>query len=160
MKGAPMGTADISVLVAAVAVMAFLGWYFFAPRRAHTAEMADGVQRVEITVRGGYQPDILRVRQNVPLELVFDRQESGDCTSHVVFPDLGVNAALPAFARTSVRVEPARAGTFGFACGMNMIHGSLIVEPASESSATVRQAPSAGAEVDSPAPSSASRTAA
>ncbi|MDD7966143.1 heavy metal translocating P-type ATPase [Actinomycetospora lemnae] len=155
-----MGTADITVLVVAVAAMAFLGWYFFGPRRARTAEIAGAVQRVEITVRGGYQPAIVRARQNVPLELVFDRQESGDCTSHVVFPDLGVNAALPAFARTTVRVEPARAGTFGFACGMNMIHGSLIVEPASDSPATPRQAPSSGAEVGSPAPPPASRTAA
>ncbi|MEV8438692.1 heavy metal translocating P-type ATPase [Actinosynnema sp. NPDC051121] len=125
-----MSTVDIVVLVAAVAVIAGLGWYFFGPRRARSAELADGVQRVEVTVRGGYRPDIIRVRQNVPLELVFNRGESGDCTSHVVFPDLGVDAALPAFTRTTVRIDPDRAGKFGFACGMNMIHGTLVVDPA------------------------------
>ena len=127
-----MSVADVVVLVSAAAVIAALGWYFFGPRRARTARLTGGVQRVEITVRGGYRPDVIQVRQNVPLELVFDRQESGDCTSHVVFPDLGVNAALPAFARTTVRVDPARAGRFGFACGMNMIHGTLVVDPADE----------------------------
>jgi P-type Cu+ transporter len=47
----------------------------------------------------------------------------------VVFPDLAVSAALPAFGRTTVRLDPAAAGEFGFACGMNMIHGTLIVDP-------------------------------
>jgi len=94
--------------------------------------LAEGVQRVGVTVRGGYRPDVIRVRQGVPLEVVFDRQEAGDCTSRVVFADLGVSAALPAFARTTVLLSPAKTGTYGFACGMNMIHGTLIVEPAQE----------------------------
>ncbi len=87
------------------------------------------MQRVEVTVRGGYRPDVIRVRQGVPVELVFDRQESGDCTSRVVFADLAVSAALPAFTRTTVRLNPTRAGSFGFACGMNMVHGTLEVDP-------------------------------
>lgn len=136
-----MSTDDIAVLVAAVAVIAALGWYFFGPRRASTARLADGVQRVEVTVRGGYRPDVIRARQNVPLDVVFDRQESGDCTSRVVFGDLGVNAALPAFTRTTVRLSPARAGTFGFACGMNMIRGTLVVEPSDEPVATNNPVP-------------------
>ncbi len=125
-----MNAADIVVLAGSAAVVAGLGWFFFGPRKSRAAELAGGVQRIEVTVRGGYDPEVIRLRQGVPAELVFDRQESGDCTSRVVFPDLGVGAALPAFARTAVRLAPARAGQFGFACGMNMIHGTLIVEPA------------------------------
>jgi plastocyanin domain-containing protein len=45
------------------AALAGIGWFFFAPRKAHTAELADGVQRVNFTVRGGYHPDVIRVRQ-------------------------------------------------------------------------------------------------
>ena len=92
--------------------------------------LAGGVQRLEVTVKGGYSPEVIRVRQGVPVELTFDRQESGDCTSRVVFPDFRVSAALPAWQRTTVRLDPGQAGEFGFACGMNMIHGTLIVEPA------------------------------
>jgi Cu+-exporting ATPase len=124
-----MSVADIALVLAAVAALAGLGWFFFAPRRARTAELAGGVQRITVTVRGGYSPDVIRARQGVPLELVFDRQESGDCTSRVVFPDLAVSASLPAFERTTVRLTPPAAGSFGFACGMNMIHGTLIVDP-------------------------------
>ena len=79
-----MNTADVVVLLAAAAVVAGLGWFFFGPRRARTALVAGGVQRVRIVVRGGYTPDVVRVRQAVPVEIEFDRQESGDCTSRVL----------------------------------------------------------------------------
>jgi Cu+-exporting ATPase len=125
-----MTVQDIAVVVAAVALSGALGWFFFGPRRARAAELVGDVQQVKVTVRGGYSPDLVRVRQGVPLRIVFDRQESGDCTSRVVFPDFAVNRPLPAFAQTSVQFLPDRAGEFGFACGMNMVHGTLVVEPA------------------------------
>ncbi|WP_086711709.1 heavy metal translocating P-type ATPase [Streptomyces antimycoticus] len=124
-----MNALDLVVIAAAVVVVAGLGWYFFGPRRARTATVEGGVQRVGITVRGGYSPNVVRVRQGMPVELVFDRQESGECTSRVVFPDLRVSAGLPAHTRTTVRLRPQKAGSFGFACGMNMIHGILLVDP-------------------------------
>src|SRR5215475_14477114 len=127
-----MSVADLAVVIAAVAALAGLGWFFFAPRRARTAELSGGLQRIDVTVRGGYSPDVIRARRGVPLEVLFDRQESGDCTSRVVFPDFQVSASLPAFEQTAVRLAPASAGTFGFACGMNMVHGTLVVEPAGE----------------------------
>src|SRR6266699_5808229 len=124
-----MSGPDVSVLLAAAAAIGGLGWFFFGPRRARSAQLDGGVQRVTVTVKGGYSPDVIRASPGVPLEMVFDRQESGDCTSRVVFPDLAVSAALPAFGRTTVRLDPASSGSFGFACGMNMIHGTLVVEP-------------------------------
>ena len=127
-----MTTADVAVISAAVLALAGLGWFFFGPRRARSAQLGGGMQRAVVKVRGGYSPEVSRLRQGVPAELVFDRQESGDCTSRVVFPDFRVSAALPAFQRTAVRLAPESAGTFGFACGMNMVHGTLIVEPAGE----------------------------
>jgi P-type Cu+ transporter len=125
-----MGALDVVVVLAAVLSIAGLGWFFFGPRRVGAARVEGGVQRVEVTVRGGYSPDLIKVRQGTPVELVFDRQEAGECTSRVVFPDLKVGAGLPAHARTTVRLNPDRPGSFGFACGMNMIHGTLLVEPA------------------------------
>jgi len=142
-----MGVAGVVVVLAAVLLIAGLGWFFFGPRRASSAWLAGRVQRVDVTVRGGYKPDVIRLRQGMPTELVFDRQESGECTSRVVFPDLRVSAALPAYRRTTVSFVPAEAGSFGFACGMNMIHGTLLVEPdgeAPEGSPGVTAEPGAG----------------
>jgi P-type Cu+ transporter len=139
-----VSVADIAVIIGAVAALAGLGWFFFAPRRSQTAELAGGVQRITVTVKGGYSPDVIRARQGVPLELVFDRQESGDCTSRVMFPDLGVSASLPAFEQTTVHLVPSRDGSFGFACGMNMVHGMLVVEPHGTPAAAAEPAPGSG----------------
>ncbi|MFI7523766.1 hypothetical protein [Micromonospora globbae] len=68
-----MGVTDMVVLVVATAAATVLGWYFFAPRRAHRAELSDGVQRTHVSVRGAYQPDVVEVRQGLPVEIVFDR---------------------------------------------------------------------------------------
>lgn len=156
-----MGAVDVAVVTLAVVLTAGLGWFFFGPRRARSARLEGGIQRVEVTVRGGYSPDVIRVRQGVPVELVFDRQESGECTNRVVFPDLRVSAGLPAYARTTVRVDPPGAGTFGFACGMNMIHGTLLVEPA-EDTATAPSTPGGhgGVATAPPAPAGEERGAA
>jgi Cu+-exporting ATPase len=121
--------ADIAVVAGGLAVTGLFGWFFFGPKKAHSAELVGAVQEVKVTVKGGYSPDLVRVRQGVPLRIVFDRQESGECTSRVVFPDFALNRPLSAFAQTTVELLPERAGEFGFACGMNMIHGKLIVEP-------------------------------
>ena len=124
---------DIVVLAGAALLSGGLWWFFFGPRQAHLAELRGGVQEVHVTVKGGYSPDLVRVRAGEPLRLVFDRQESGDCTSRVVFPDFGINRALPAFALTTVEFTPEEAGEFGFACGMNMVHGTLLVgEPTAD----------------------------
>ncbi|NKQ55663.1 cadmium-translocating P-type ATPase [Amycolatopsis sp. K13G38] len=124
-----MSSVDLVVVVVAIAAVAGLGWFFFAPRRARAAAVSDGVQRIQVIVRGGYSPNVVQVHQGVPVEIEFDRQESGDCTSRVVFPDLQLSAALPAHEHTTVRFTPREAGAFGFACGMNMIHGTLVVTP-------------------------------
>ena len=138
-----MTVTGIVVIIAASAAIAWLGWFFFGPRRAQSAGLDGGTQRVVVTVKGGYSPDLIKARQGVPLEMVFHRQESGDCTSRVVFGDLGVSAALPAFERTTVRLDTSRPGSFGFACGMNMIHGTLMVEPSGILAAADGQEPPA-----------------
>ncbi len=129
-----MNMQDWIVIVAAVVVTAGLGWFFFGPKKSSRAQLNDGLQEVTVTVKGGYSPDFIEVQQGVPVRLVFDRQESGDCSSHVVFPDFKVNAALPAYASTAVEFLPTEAGEFGFACGMNMIRGRLRVVPTDKSS--------------------------
>ncbi|HZA26564.1 MAG TPA: cupredoxin domain-containing protein, partial [Actinomycetota bacterium] len=121
---------EILVTAGGIALIAALAYFFFGPKEARRAEVRGGLQEVEITVKGGYSPSLIRVQQGVPLRLVFDRQERGECTSEVVFPDFRLRRALPAFARTTIDLTPERSGEFGFACGMNMVHGTLLVEPA------------------------------
>ena len=122
-----MSVADVVVVVAAVLLSAGLWRFFFGAKEASRAELRDGVQEVTVTVKGGYSPNRVEVRQGVPVRLVFDRQETGDCTSRVVFSDFGINKSLPAYATTAVEFSLKQVGEFGFACGMNMVHGTLVV---------------------------------
>ncbi|MFV1989315.1 MAG: cupredoxin domain-containing protein, partial [Acidimicrobiales bacterium] len=124
-----MGVPELIVIVASLALAGFMWWFFFGPKKSRKAEVVGGTQEVNITVKGGYSPDVIRVQEGVPLKLTFDRQESGDCTSRVVFADFGASKSLPAFGTATLEFTPDKVGEFGFACGMNMIHGSLIVEP-------------------------------
>lgn len=123
-----MNVTDFVVIGADATLAIGLGYWFFGPKPTAEAALAGGVQEVRVTVRGGYSPDRIRAQVGAPLRLVFDRQESGDCTSRVVFPDFGINQELPAFATTTVTIRPQRPGEYGFACGMNMVHGVVVVE--------------------------------
>jgi P-type Cu+ transporter len=140
-----MAGPEIFVTAGGVALIGALAYFFFGPKRpAARAELRGGVQEVQITVKGGYSPSLIRVQEGVPLRLVFDRQERGECTSEVVLPDFRIRRSLPAFARTTIDLTPERRGEFGFACGMNMVHGTLLVQPA-EGNGARNEAPDDGA---------------
>jgi plastocyanin domain-containing protein len=118
------------VVLAGVAAIAWVNWYFFLSHgpAAQAAAGAGGVQEVTIAVLGGYSPSQVRVKKGTPVRLVFDRQETSSCSEEVVIPEFGIRRFLPAFQKTAVEIQPQRAGTYDFACGMSMLHGKLIVE--------------------------------
>jgi len=132
---------QIAVTGGGAALIAALWVYFFGPRAARTAEVRNGVQEVHMEVKGGYVSDLIRVQQGVPVRLVIDRQEAGDCSARIVFPDFHVSRNLAANATTTLEFTPDRSGSFGFACGMNMLHGTLIVESAGGEAAAGVPAP-------------------
>ncbi|MCC2592507.1 heavy metal translocating P-type ATPase [Tessaracoccus sp. OS52] len=116
------------VIGGAVVLTGLLIWYFFGPKRAGNVRIEDGVQVVDVTVDGGYNPAVIEgVRPGMPVRMLFDRKESGECTSRVVMPDFKINAGLPAFRTTAVEFVPAAAGEYRFACGMNMVSGLIRV---------------------------------
>ena len=122
-----MSISEVWVLVGGLVLTGLMAWYFFGPKKSRRAELDDGVQVIEVTVKGGYSPDVIQVVPGVPVRMLFDRQESGDCSSRVVFPEFHVNQTLPAFATTPVEFLPEEPGEYEFACGMNMIRGRLQV---------------------------------
>jgi plastocyanin domain-containing protein len=126
-----MDTTEILVLIAGVAAIAAVLWYFFGERQAVAAEITDGgVQEVHITVKGGYSPDVIRVKQGRPVRLDFYRDETSSCSEQVIFGDFGIARDLPAFRHTEVEFTPAKPGEFTWTCGMNMLRGKLVVEAA------------------------------
>jgi Cu+-exporting ATPase len=100
--------AQLLVTVTAAGVVAGLAGFFFGSRQAATAVERAGVQKVQVTVRSGYTPDVIRARAGVLLRIVFDRQEEGDCSARVVFPDLQRPGGVPGSASRQPAVDGPR----------------------------------------------------
>lgn len=125
-----MDTTEIIVVIGGVALIALTLWYFFGERERVAAQIGEsGVQEINVTVKGGYSPDVIVVKENKPVRLNFYRDETASCSETVVFGDFGIARDLPPFKTTTVEFTPDKAGEFNFACGMNMLRGKLIVEP-------------------------------
>jgi len=124
-----MDTTEILVVIGGVALIGFVLWYFFGEREAAAATVGDsGVQEIKVTVKGGYSPDVIVVKKDVPVRLNFYRDETSSCSEQVVFGDFGIVKELPAFKTTPIEFTPDKTGEFTFACGMNMLRGKLIVK--------------------------------
>lgn len=122
-----MDTMQLIVLIGGIAAIVFLLWYFFGPRKAVGATNKGNVQEINITVKGGYSPDIINVKKGIPVRLNFYRDETASCSERIILGDFGIARDLPAFKTTAIEFTPTKAGEFSFACGMNMLRGKLIV---------------------------------
>jgi Uncharacterized protein conserved in bacteria len=123
-----MDTTEIFVIIGGAALIGFVLWYFFGERRSVAAtETESGTQEINVTVKGGYSPDVIVVKRGKPVRLNFYRDETSSCSERVVFGDFGIAKDLPAFKTTPIEFTPEKTGEFTFACGMNMLRGKLIV---------------------------------
>ncbi len=124
-----MDTTEILVVIGGVALIGLTLWYFFGEREQVSAETTEsGFQEIKVTVKGGYSPDVIVVKKDIPVRLNFYRDETSSCSEQVVFGDFGIVKDLPAFKTTPIEFTPDKPGEFTFACGMNMLRGKLIVE--------------------------------
>jgi plastocyanin domain-containing protein len=123
-----MDPASIAVVAGGIAAIAFVVWYFFGPRKAVSAAVNErGAQEINVTVKGGYSPDVIVVRKGSPVRLNFYRDETASCSEKVIFGDFGIARDLPPFKTTAIDFTPEKEGEFTFTCGMNMLRGTLIV---------------------------------
>ena len=124
-----MDASEIGVLAGGVGLIGLILWYFFGEREKVAAQTgAGGVQEIKVTVKGGYSPDVIVVKQGKPVRLDFYRDETSSCSEQVVFGDFGIARDLPAYKTTPVEFTPERPGEYTFTCGMNMLRGKLVVE--------------------------------
>lgn len=119
-----------SLLLGAVLALLGVGVWSLSRRsqgtRALTAE--DGVQEMEIVVRGRYRPATVIVKKGIPVRLLFNRQEDEPCSERVVFSDFQQERWLAPFTTTAVQFIPSRPGEFLFTCAQGMYQGRLVVE--------------------------------
>jgi plastocyanin domain-containing protein len=111
-------------------LIGWIVWYFWLWRgESVTAQAgAGGVQVVDVTVKGGYQPATVVAKAGQLVRLNFTRRESTPCGEEVVLPDFGRRAHLPQDKTVPIEVTPVEPGEYEFTCGMNMYKGKLIVK--------------------------------
>lgn len=119
---------DWAIAVAAIALIAFVNWFFLGAKGAPVAAVAaqpGGVVDVTVVVDGGYTPSTIEVPAGSRVRMTLDRREDNPCSDEIVIPDFGIRQSLPAFAK-SVTEFTATAGRHEFSCGMGMLHGAIV----------------------------------
>jgi hypothetical protein len=90
------------------------------------AAVIGGIQKISVDLSSGtYKPNSLKLRAGVPAEITFGR--SSGCTGYVQSADLGFQADLTSGPQT-IKLPALQPGTYGFACGMGMVTGEIVVE--------------------------------
>jgi plastocyanin domain-containing protein len=110
------------LLIPALAVLSFA-----MPARA--AEAKNPGKTVQMTVtEDGYQPGKIEAKKGEPLTLVITRTTDRTCATEIVIKEYGINRPLPLGKAVTVTFTPSRSGQVKYACGMDMVSGTLVIQ--------------------------------
>lgn len=86
-------------------------------------------QSVPITVgTAGFAPDRIELKAGIPTRLVFTRTTDETCATEIQVPGFDIGpTSLPLNEPTSIEITPPADGSATFACGMDMVTGTIIV---------------------------------
>src|SRR4028118_1528549 len=109
-----MYTTNLIVTLAGLGASAWIVWYFWLWKGESVAAGvgAGGVQEMDITVKGGYQPAAIVAKVGRPLRLNFTRREASMVGEEVVLPEFGRRAHLPENATVGLEVTPQKPGEY------------------------------------------------
>lgn len=114
---------EIIVFIAGVGGIAFTYWFFLA-KKDKVVAVSDNV---DITVDGGYSPEVISIPKDKKTTLHLTRKDPSNCLEEIVIPEFKIRRYLPLNKEVKIDITPKKSGTFEFACGMNMFHGKIIV---------------------------------
>ena len=124
----------IIVTVVGLIGMAFTYWFFLMKKEKEVAVFGS----VDIIVEGGYSPEVISIPKGKTTKINFIRKDPSSCLEEVVLGDFSAEGGsasggkirkyLPLNQKVTVELTPQQSGEFGYACGMNMYHGKIIVK--------------------------------
>ena len=89
----------------------------------------EAVQTAKVIVsERGYEPAKVTLHAGTPARITFVRTTDKTCGTEVVFPSFNIKRALPLNEPVAIEFTPAKTGEIAFACGMNMLHGTVLVQ--------------------------------
>jgi pyruvate/2-oxoglutarate dehydrogenase complex dihydrolipoamide acyltransferase (E2) component len=93
------------------------------------AAQAANVQTAKVVVsEHGYEPAKVSLQEGTLARITFLRTTDKTCGTEVVFPSLNIKRALPLNEPVVIEFTPTETGDIAFACGMNMLHGTVVVQ--------------------------------
>jgi plastocyanin domain-containing protein len=123
-----MTITELLVTLSGLGAITWIVWYFWLHTRERvTARIVEGVQEIDIVVKGGYDPDTIVVKKGAPVRLNFKRVEASMCSEMVVFDGIGQSAKLPEGEVVPIEFTPAQTGDIPFQCQMGMLRGKVVV---------------------------------
>ena len=90
--------------------------------------MVEKVQKVNVTVAGGYNPAVVNLKKDVPAEITFTRTNAQGCLDVVHSKTMNFEKQLPLNIAQRVTVSTDKAGEFEFSCGMDMFSGKVVIQ--------------------------------
>lgn len=107
-----------------IAGMSFIYWFFLMKKEKEIAVSGS----VDIIVEGGYSPNVISIPKGKTTKINFIRKDPTSCLEEVVLGDFKIRKYLPLNQKVTIELTPQQNGEFGYACGMNMYHGKIIVK--------------------------------
>lgn len=118
-----MSPDKLAVTLFGILGIIFTAWFFLFKKEREVKAM----DSIDIIVSGGYSPNVVVVPKGKTTKLNFIRKDANECLSEIVLGDFKIKKELPLNQKVIVEITPQKSGEYGFACGMNMFHGKIIV---------------------------------
>ena len=119
-----MSIDKIIVIIVGILGIIFTVWFFLMKKE----KQVEVVDEVDITVNGGYSPEVISIPVGKITKINFTRTDPTDCLGEVVLGDFKIKKELPLNQKVTVEIKPEKIGEYVFSCGMNMYHGKIIVK--------------------------------
>lgn len=122
----------IFVLIFSVLGIIFIYWFFLMKKEKEAVVTSDSIDstgslQVDITVNGGYSPEVISIPKGKTTKINFLRKDPSSCLEEVILSDFKIRKYLPLNQKVTVEITPQKSGEFKFECGMNMFHGKVRV---------------------------------
>lgn len=82
--------------------------------------IVNGIQIVDVTAKGGYEPRRSAAKAGMPTILRFNTKGTFDCSSSVRIPSMNISKSLPISGVTDIDLGSPTLGVLKGSCGMGM----------------------------------------
>lgn len=121
----------MKTLIPIIALLALAGCQSSEPvardTPAPSAPVSADAQKVVVTVDNAFSPETIEVKAGQPVEITFDTKHR-NCATEVIFDSLEIKQPLTDGQKSVVTFTPKVAGTYAYACPMNMMKGKIVAK--------------------------------